>query len=268
MRFLTAISFVIFALAFFLLPSGVEERLSRLGRLFVSPAEEFGAVSQRVAREALGGLPEGMTVEERDELLSELARVKNELSVRDASEESLRAENRQLQRLLRHVRQPRDYSLVVAEVVGRGVLFGRSESLVIDRGATDGILAGQAVMTIDGVVGVVVDSTPRQATVRLYTSRSFSLAAEVPAKRTSGILENRKGRVMLTMPMGDAFDSLLPGETLCTSDLGSDMMQPGLNIGVIESKERQADDVPAYVVRPAASTGDIRYVMVAIRGKR
>ena len=259
MRFLTAISFVIFALAFFLLPSGVEERLSRLGRLFVSPAEEFGAVSQRVAREVLGGLPEGMTVEERDELLSELARVKNELSVRDASEESLRAENRQLQRLLRHVRQPRDYSLVVAEVVGRGVLFGRSESLVIDRGATDGILAGQAVMTIDGVVGVVVDSTPRQATVRLYTSRSFSLAAEVPAKRTSG---------MLTMPMGDAFDSLLPGETLCTSDLGSDMMQPGLNIGVIESKERQADDVPAYVVRPAASTGDIRYVMVAIRGKR
>ena len=155
MRFLTAISFVIFALAFFLLPSGVEERLSRLGRLFVSPAEEFGAVSQRVAREALGGLPEGMTVEERDELLSELARVKNELSVRDASEESLRAENRQLQRLLRHVRQSRDYSLVVAEVVVVTVVVA---VVVVTVVAIKGVVvaAGVVVFVVARVVAFVV----------------------------------------------------------------------------------------------------------------
>ena len=226
-------------------------------------------MGQRISREALGGLPENMTLEERDALLAELAQARMALSQAQAQQEGLRLENLQLQRLLRHYKQPKDYSLVVAEVTGRGLFLGRLNTLILDRGASDGIQEGQAVLTEDGLVGVVFQATARQSVVKLLCARDFTLPAEAALRKTSGILENQSGGLVLAGTMGESFDTLGFGEWLYTTDLGSEAMQPGLPVGMIQGKDRAPDDSPVYAVTPAVKDFmGIQYVMVAIRGKR
>ncbi|MGN0892785.1 MAG: rod shape-determining protein MreC [Oligosphaeraceae bacterium] len=268
-RVLTFLSFLLAAAALFLLPAGTARRILHTGFLFTQPAREISAMGQRISREALGGLPENMTLEERDALLAELGQARTQLAQARAQQEGLRMENLQLQRLLRHYKAPHEYSLVVAEVTSRGLFLGKVCTFLLDRGASDGIQAGQAVLDQDGLVGVVEQATARQAVVRLLCAPDFSLPAESVERRTSGILENREGRLMLTGTMGEAFDSLGFGEWVTTSDLGSEAMQPGIPVGTIQGKERSPDDSPAYPLSSAVKDFlGIRYVMVAIRGKR
>ncbi|MGN0866440.1 MAG: rod shape-determining protein MreC [Oligosphaeraceae bacterium] len=268
-RLLTLLSFLLCAAALFLLPAGTTRRILHTGMLFTQPAQELHAMGQRVSREALGGLPENMTLEERDALLAELAQARMQLSNVQGQQEGLRLENLQLQRLLRHYKQPKDYSLVVAEVTGRGLFLGKLNTFLLDRGASDGIQEGQAVLSVDGVVGVVAHATARQSVVKLLCARDFSLAAEATLRKTSGILENRDGSLVLAGTMGESFDSLGFGEWLYTTDLGNDAVQPGLPVGVIQGKDRAPDDSPVYAITPAVKDFlGIQYVMVAIRGKR
>lgn len=262
------ISFVILACALFLLPKGTRERIVRTGRIFVEPSVEFNAMSQRVAREVLGGLPAGMTLEERDELLAELAKTKADLASRDAVDMAIQAENRQLQRLLRYFKEPHDFSLVVAGVADRLESDDAFGTVVLDRGASDGIQAGQAVLNVDGVVGIVLESTTRSAVVRLITSRHFAISAEVTARQVSGIMEECDGALALTSPMGKAYDDLQEGESVYTSALGNDSMVAGLLLGTISGKERGPDDSPRYFVNPAADPVGQKYLFVAIPGGR
>lgn len=243
-------------------------RVSRALRVFVEPSVEFNAMSQRIAREALGGLPEGMSVAERDALLAEFAKAKVDLAARDAANAAIQAENRQLQRLLRYFKEPHDFSLVVAGISGRDESDDVFGTVVLDRGASDGIQAGQAVMCVDGVVGVVLESTPRRSVVRLITSRQFALSAEVTAHQVNGILEYSDGHLMLTSPMGNAFDALQNGEAVYTTELGNDSMVSGLLLGTISGKERAPDDSPRYYLEPAANPVGHKYFLVAIPGGR
>lgn len=262
------ISFVIFACALFLLPSGTRARITRTGRVFIEPSVEFNAMSQRVAREVLGGLPADMTLEERDGLLAELAKTKADLASRDAVDAAIQAENKQLQRLLKYYKEPHEFSLVVAGVTGRRESDDAFGTVVLDRGASDGIQAGQAVLGMDGVVGVVLESTTRSAVVRFTTSRHFAISAEVTARQVSGILENSDGALALTSPMGNAYDNLRDGEAVYTTALGNDSMVPGLLLGKISGKERGPDDSPRYFVEPASNPVGQKYLFVAIPGGR
>ncbi len=268
-RLLTLLSFLLCAGALFLLPAGTARRLLHTGMLLTQPAQELQAMGQRITREALGGLPENMTLEERNALLVELTQARIGLSQAQAQQEGLRLENLQLQRLLRHYKQPKDYSLVVAEVTGRGLFLGKLNTFLLDRGASDGIQEGQAVLSVDGVVGVVIQAMARQCVVKLLCARDFTLPGEATLRKTSGILENREGGLVLTGTMGESFDSLGFGEWLYTTDLGNEAMQPGLPVGVIQGKDRAPDDSPVYAVLPGVKDFlGIQYVMVAIRGKR
>lgn len=262
------ISFVVLACVLFLLPSGTRARIARTCRVFIEPSVEFNAMTQRVAREVLGGLPEGMTLAERDELLAELAKAKADLASRDAADAAIQAENRQLQRLLRYFKESHEYSLVVAGVTGRSESDDAFGTVVLDRGASDGIQAGQAVLSVEGVVGVVLESTTRSAVVRFITSRHFAISAEVTARQVSGILENCDGALALTAPMGNAFDDLRKGEAVYTSALGNDSMVSGLLLGTITEKDRGPDDSPRYFVKPASNPVGQKYLFVAIPGGR
>ncbi len=268
-RLLVILSFVLVAAALYLLPQGTTRRLLGTGRAFTQPARELSAMGQRVAREALGGLPENMTREERDALLAEVARLKEQSVGYSRRLDSLRAENIQLQRLLRHYKQTKDYSMVTAEVVGRSALLGRMDTLVLDRGASDGIQAGQAVLGTEGIVGVVEEAMARQSVVRLVSSPGFSLPASVSGRDATGILENQGGRLVLVGLMGRDFDALSLGDVVVTTELGSEAMQPALAVGTIGDKGRTPDDAPMYMLDASASPqlSSLRFVLVAIRGK-
>ena len=263
-RLLILAAFLLFAAALVVLPAGGRKRISRLLNAFIHPSQEIAALSLRVSREALGGLPPSMTVAERDALLAEAARAKQQTAAREMNSRDLAAENQHLQRLLRHVKRERDYSLVVAEIHHRPAWSDYDGTVLIDRGAADGIQPGQAALTLDGVVGIVASVTMRQATVRLWTAPDFTLPAQIRSRNITALLARHGAHLMLDSPMGQSFDDGHPGDQVFTSDMGSDTMQPGLLIGTVDRLEWGSDGAPHYVVTPAASLENLQYLMLAI----
>ena len=265
--FLVFLSFVALALAFFLLPQGTRERLRHGGRLFTQPAEEFAAMGLRVGREALGGLPPSMSAAERDELLSDKARLEADSQVRDARVRELEAQNLALQKLLQHVSAQHSYALVVCEVVKRPPWSQARQVVVVDRGSSSGLRSGQAVLSLEGVAGVVVEATARQAVVELLASPTLSLPCEVAGRRVSAVLENHAGQFVLTSVLGADYEAAQPGDQVVTTDLGSDAMQPGLLLGTITELTRDAQGAPQYLVALLPQPAVPKYLMAVLPEK-
>ncbi|MBO4619604.1 MAG: rod shape-determining protein MreC [Victivallales bacterium] len=267
-RVLILLSFLALALAFFFLPRGTRERLRHFGRLFTQPSEEMAAMSLRVGREALGGLPPEMSVAERDELLAAKARLEAESQVRDARVRALEAQNQALQKLLQHVSAQHSYALVVCEVVKRPAWSQTHHTVVVDRGSSSGLRPGQAVLSLEGVVGVVSEATARQAVVELFTSPSFALPCEIAARQVSAVLENHGGQFVLTSVLGAEYDAVQLGDEVVTTDLGSDAMQPGLLLGTIAEKTRDANGAPRYLVDAIVQPATLKYLMAVLPERR
>lgn len=228
----------------------------------------MAAASLRVSREVLGGLPEDMTVAERDALLADLTRARQELAGYDQKIADLRAENRYLMRLLRYVKNTTEYTLVVTQVTRRRELSAYDDTLMVNRGAADGFLPGQAVLSAEGFVGVLMRADMGSSIVRLHTSDEFTMAVEVPSRGVSAILENRDGVLYLSALTGKKFDALRVGDKVQTSELGSDTMQEGLLVGTVAAIEWTAGGAPTYRVTPAASCEELKHLLVAIPAVR
>jgi len=271
-RLMLFMSALVLAGALLLLPAGASRRVRRLAHAVAAPAEEMASLGARVSREALGGLPPGMTMEERDKLLREATEVKAALQGARAARAQLEADNLALHSLLRHVRQNHDYSLVVAQVLRPPVWRSAVAEVQIDRGAADGLCEGQAVLTPEGFAGVVTQVAARRAWVRMLGSSNFSLCVEVGARQASGILENHEEGLVMMSPMGVGYASIVAGDQLISSDLAGAQMQPGLLIGSVSAVTRMPDGTLAYAVTPAAGNLSAermpRFLMVAIPAAR
>ncbi|MBQ4481491.1 MAG: rod shape-determining protein MreC [Victivallales bacterium] len=246
------------------MPHGTRKRLRHFGRFFTQPSEEMASLSLRMSREALGGLPPNMTVAERDELLATKTRLEADSQVSAARIRELESQNQALNKLLQHVGIQRSYALVVCEVIRCPRGKQSEQVVVIDCGSSSGVQPGQAVMSLDGVVGVVSEATTRQAVVELYSSQTFSLPCEVAGRRLSAVLENHSGQLVLDSALGADYDAAEIGDQVLTTDLGEDAMQPGLLLGTIAEKSRDENGAPLYAVTPVASPDTLKYLMVVL----
>ena len=263
-RLAILLSFLLFAAALFLLPEGLNERLRWCASLFSSPGVAIADVSSRVTREAVGGLPPQLTIEQRDKLLSEVANSRNEITKNADATERLRVSNRELQRILRHTTQERSHTLLPAKIIRMSAFETRIERITIDRGAYDGVQAGQAVQNLDGVIGIIEQSSARQAVVRLFASTDFSMPVQVLSRNVSGLLENRNGVLYMTSAMGVNFATVQNNDRVYTTDLGSENMYPGLTVGKVLTIQRGEDGAPIYRIEPAASLTTEEFVLVSI----
>jgi rod shape-determining protein MreC len=64
-------------------------------------------------------------------------------------------------------------------------------SVLIDKGSDAGVQKGQGVISVDGVVGVVVKTTPRDAAVRLLVDPRSSVASEVRPSGARGVVQGQ-----------------------------------------------------------------------------
>ncbi len=263
-RIAILLSFLLFFLALFLLPTGLQERLRWCATLVTSPGIAVTDFTNRVTREALGGLPPQMTSEQRDELLAEVANSRNEIAKNNDASERLRISNRELQRMLRRTNQERTHTLLTAKIIRMSAFETRIERITIDRGAYDGVQAGQAVQNLDGVIGIIEQSSARQAVVRLFTASNFSMPVQVLNRNVSGLLENRDGVLYMTSAMGVNFATVQNNDRVYTTDLGSENMYPGLTVGKIISIQRGEDGAPIYRVESSAALTTEEFVLVSI----
>jgi rod shape-determining protein MreC len=131
----------------------------------------------------------------------------------------------------------------------------------IDKGSKDGIVAGQAVVDEDGLVGRVDIVSARAARIRLITDPIVSVGVRVLSTNETGIVTG-KGEGPLRLEMFRAEEAVSKGDRVVTD--GS-RFPPGIAVGaVVESADAEVGFVLRGDVDPAARLSEVDFVKVII----
>ena len=276
-KFFYFLAFLLLLALFLFIPEGRQQRLRELLALGSAPAKTLAEITARVSREALGGLPENMSLQERDELLQELAQARIELHAAHNDSERLRQDNITLQTLLRMQRSPKSHTLVICRVLRRLPLSDYYGSILIDRGHSDGLKPGHAVISTEGLVGIVSHAAAKESQVMLLGSPRLSLYCKLARKNMVGLIhgparKTDKGadlffpppKMQLDSISGADFEDVEEGDEVLTCSLGDENLLDDIPIGRISGSEIDSAGSRRYQVHPIASFENLRYVLVAI----
>jgi rod shape-determining protein MreC len=171
-------------------------------------------------------------------------------------------ENETLRRQLSFKSTVPNYRLLSAEVIGHDP-SNLLQYLIIDRGASDGIQRGMPVITAEGLVGRISETSAESAQVMLITDPSSSVSALIQRSRATGVVQGYPGQalVMRYIPQGD---TVALGDVVLTSGLGGNFPKR-LVIGQVASVSRK--DVEMFQeaeIIPAVNLHDLETVMVVL----
>jgi rod shape-determining protein MreC len=152
--------------------------------------------------------------------------------------EEYRLENQRLRDLLEFQEQNQQtMELVAAQVVGRSPVNWFS-TITINKGATSGLKKDQAVITPQGIVGVVRSTTPSTASVLLLSDAQMAIGGLVRESRHLVLVEGKADRPGFCNVRGLTADvKLKKGDLIISSGLGG-IFPKGLALGKITVVER------------------------------
>ncbi len=131
----------------------------------------------------------------------------------------------------------------------------------IDKGARDGIIAGQAVVDEDGLVGRVDLVSANDARIRLITDPLVSAGVRVRSTNETGIVSGR-GDGPLRLEMFRPLSPVYEGDLVVTD--GS-RFPPGIVVGLIDATtDAEVGFVLRADVNPAARLSQIDFVKVVV----
>ncbi len=200
--------------------------------------------------------------QENDALKSEI----NELRYANIAMAEIYAENQRLREMLNYKNSHPDQSLVVAKVLGRTPGDLR-DGLFINKGTDDGIREDMAVVTADGLVGLVDEVYPSTSRVMLITSTRCNVGARIlrASSRAVGIISGRgSDNVPLLMEHLPREAEVIPGDVVVTS--GYSRNHPaGIVIGTVKESSLDAAGLLRNArVEPAAVKIGLEEVFVIV----
>jgi len=163
--------------------------------------------------------------EENKRLLAELNEAK---AINNQYREAV-ATNARLQKLL-HFKESLAPPTVTARIVGHDPsLWFRT--VIIDRGSSDGIQKGMPAVTVEGLVGQILDTSPHYAKVLLATDPNSAIDVLIQRTRVRGILKGTSGSdYQLDYVLKNS--DVLEGDPVVTSELGG-IFPKGLLVGTV-----------------------------------
>ena len=157
----------------------------------------------------------------------------------------LEAENITLRGLLNYVPAP-DVGFISARIIAdTGGAF--VHSIVLNAGARDGVVKGQAVITGDGLIGRITGLGRRSSRILLITDINSRIPVLVEHQRTRGILagDNSDQPRLIHLSPGA---TVIPGDRIVTSGHGG-AFPPGLPIGIVSSVSDGGIKIEPYISR-------------------
>jgi rod shape-determining protein MreC len=236
----------------------------------LAPIEEGADRALKPGRDLVAWFDETFQARgENDELNAEV----QDLRERLAAAESATKENEQLRKLLKLGPGGgiSGYESVTARVIGRSPTVWYS-TVTVDRGSSSGLRDDDPVITGDGLVGKVTDTTAGTAQVTLITDHRSAVSATVVPNGPSGVI---------TPEVGDPEDLLLDfiqnerevheGQTVVTAGWTSGKLSSvfpyGIPIGeVTEATIGEQETYQRVHVEPFADMRGIDFVQVLTGG--
>ncbi len=195
---------------------------------------------------------------ENARLAAEVARLREENArLRPAAQENARL------RALLTFKQQQRFRTVAARVIGRDPSRWFS-TVLVDRGAAEGVARNDPVVTSDGVVGHVIETAGSWARVLLLLDPRSAVGVLVERTREPGVAEGQ-GQAVIHVKYLSRDADLRPGDQFVTSGLGQIYPQ-GLPVGTVVGLGRTAGDLfQEATLRPAADLNHLEDLLIIIR---
>ncbi len=132
------------------------------------------------------------------------------------------------------------YPLITASVMGRDATQW-FHTIMIDRGAADGVSVNAGVISPAGVVGKVIKVSRRYSQVLLVTDRNSVVAGIVQRTRDEGLIQGLENET-LQIKYLPHFATVTVGDVLVTSGLEGSFTK-GLKIGKVEQVEKKEHEL-------------------------
>lgn len=199
----------------------------------------------------------------RNDLIAENEQLHRQVFKMSGSMQTLDALQRENQRLrtLLEATQGQPYDFRFAEMI-RVELDPFAHKVWIDRGASDGVVVGQAVIDGLGIVGQVEDVHAHLASVRLISDPDHALPVQInrTGLRTVAYGSGKAGHLL--MPNVPLQADVSPGDMVVTSGLG-DRFPAGFPVGEVARVQRDRGSTFAIVyLRPFAALDRGREVLL------
>lgn len=238
------------------LPKSIVEMPRRLAQNALSPV--LGALawtSDNVVKFATNIKYRATLEAEYNKLLGENEQLMYQALLND----SLEAENARLNAMLGEFTAKEQLSPMLARVTAKesGNWFSM---FTIDKGETDGVAQGMAVINTDGLIGVVFETTERTANVISIIDSRSSIGALIDTTRDQGIIKGTLGveqTATCRMYYLPADSVPRPGDPVVTSGVMTtgveassvaEHMPKGLRIGVVRESARHMDENKNYII--------------------
>ncbi len=197
-------------------------------------------------------------------LRGENARLQQQVDAMRAEMSRLREQALATQRLERllQLRAQTSYRTAAARVIARDAPAWFN-TLVIDRGARDGVNRNAPVATPEGLVGRVIEVTPTTARVLLIGDSRSAVGVLIQGSREAGVVEGRGGmglRLRYLSPNA----SIRAGDVVITSGLGG-IFPRGLVVGrILKVMKGEGGLVQEAEVAPAVPLDRVEEVLILL----
>jgi rod shape-determining protein MreC len=235
-------------------------QLSGAENILSTPLQFISTFFNQAARsinDIFSNFSDNQTLRERNAELEEaLARSQAELvELREIASDAAR-----LAELLDYVSASDSQETLTAEVIGYDQ-NNLIRTIVINKGARDGVALGMPVVTKQGLVGRIIDVTALAARVLLITDPSSSISARLQTSRAQGTVQ---GRLTGSLRMGliPLEASVEVGDVVLTSGLGGNF-PPDIVIGQVTSVRQFEFELNQEAeVRSLVSFDTLEFVLV------
>lgn len=173
-------------------------------------------------------------------------------------------ENRDLRQSLNYQRDNPDFTLVIARVIGHDSV-DLLDALMIDRGASDGVRVGMAVIANGSLAGRVLSVTTSSAYILpIHSAQSaVSVLAQGPDQTTDGLVTGSE-QSQLTMTRIEPNADLNLGDFVITSGLGGGFPR-GIPVGEVVSIITSPTSVfKEALIKPFVRTDRLDVVQIII----
>lgn len=177
------------------------------------------------------------------------------------AQEELGKENERLNQLI-DFKNHSKMDLVAARVMSKDLLSDHN-TLQINKGTVNGIKAGQAVITVSGVVGYIFKPESFSAQVLLITDRYSVVDGIIARSRARGIVEGKNASTCLLRYLEKSED-IQVGDLVVTSGLDN-IFPKGFPVATVESIENKNYAISAQVeLRPVVDSNKVEEVFVIV----
>ncbi|MFH1441162.1 MAG: rod shape-determining protein MreC [Candidatus Omnitrophota bacterium] len=194
---------------------------------------------------------------ENEQLKKEIGLLKQNINTLN----EVRFENDRLRRML-SFKERSSFKVIVAKVIGYSP-DNWSSIIIIDKGISNGIKRGYAVISYSGLVGRVIECADSTSKIMLINDSNFGVSAIVQRSRQEGLVAGALGNSLIMKYLPKDCD-IKVSDLVLTSGL-TDNYPKGLIIGTVTDVGEEFSGLSRYAnIKPAVNLSSIEEVLVVI----